>query len=353
MQVFANIRRTQAINKLKETKEMTEARAVCDALKPPIVSEAWIFQAVSPIERKAIMDCPQHLSNGAANPVWLYHKFGAMSGSIVNNIAGHGFTSFKKFVTGYVWPKTRSFNQTFCEYGNVNEDNAEKKFFLYMDKRCADPLDPLQEYTVFHCGLVKETYATGHSPDGYVKETYHDGSTSVMMLEYKCPYSKRNLRRPDGCNAGWRVYRPGDSALYGPLVAPPLCTNFMNPSKRRSKKEERDLTNKLVLPITPYYYDQVQWGMGVMKRCGILHENVVYEPVLKCYFVVWTPHFTQISSIPFDSAYCEHLVRTNIMFYKDYYIPNMLLKQKNQLAFGEVNLFSRKLSTPPTHPPPL
>ena len=89
----------------------------------------------------------------------------------------------------------------------------------------------------------------GYSPDGHVVESYADGSSAVVLSEYKCPFSKRRLDPGPEHRGRLDVYGAGEEGpdLYGPIKLPLRGGGGANSAVRR-------------LPITAYYYDQVQWA---------------------------------------------------------------------------------------------
>ena len=76
--------------------------------------------------------------------------------------------------------------------------------------------------------------------------------------------------------------------------------------------------------------------MRVMQTCDILKTNPVHMPVMQCYFVVWTPRFTQLTVIPYDSGYAKHMLVMVNRFYRRYYLPNLILKLCDKLPHGQV-----------------
>lgn len=297
-----------------------------------------LHERVPDAKRLAVMQEDQHLPSGKANPKWKMERRHSQNGSNVTNIMGNGFVSVSKHCTHKIWPSTHTVNQIFCDWGNRHEDRCDEKLEEYLQKRVANPDDPLETFKIHHCGLVKETGDKGYSPDGYVEETYQDGTSAVVLVEYKCPFTKRNMEPING--QAFDVFDdhpsgdPG-SAIYGPISLPLKRKNKVDnticpqPLHRSGNAE-----SKTWKAITPYYYDQVQWGMRVMQSCKLLRTNPVHMPRMQCYFVVWTPQFTQLTIIPYDEGYAKHMLVMVDLFYKKYYLPNLMLKLCGKLPHG-------------------
>ena len=287
--------------------------------------------------RLAIMAEPQHI-DGKENVKWINARRHSQNGSNVTNIMGNGFCNAIKHCAYKLWPSTHTVNEIFCSWGNRNEDQCDVHMKKFLDKRVADPSDPLVHFNICHCGLVKETYDKGYSPDGYVEEYYSDGSSAVVLLEYKCPFTKRHMKSPDGRAFNFfdtNSVKTTETAIYGPITIPIPCKNVLTPNPLPKPLRRQSGHTGQVKAITPYYYDQVQWGMRVMSSCNILKTNPVHVPVMKCYFLVWTPQYTQLSVIPYDKNYGNYMLQMVNLFHERYYLPNLILKLARKLPYGK------------------
>ena len=117
-----------------------------------------------------------------------------------------------------------------------------------------------------------------------------------------------------------------------------------NPLNRRAKFPQTQNVQNETVAITPYYYDQVIWGMDLMTRCGILRTNPVHVPVMKCYFMVWTPKYSQLSTVHFDKTYANHVRKCAEFYMRNMYIPSVAMKRKDELEFGTIPDFVRDLT---------
>ena len=281
-----------------------------------------LFSPLSKEEQLHLMSLPQHFEDGSTNPLWLQSRIGVMTGSRIANVAGHGFD--RQFLKHMVWPSTHSVCRAFCDYGLENEDRCEDVLRGYLQSRVKNETDPLVEFVIHHCGCVRSRgdRSRGYSPDGYVEETYSDGSSAVVLSEYKCPYTKRLYRPPVG-SPPLDVYPSGSGiCLYGPTCVPP---------KPFASQGEQQVT----LPIPPYYYDQVQWGMDILMEDEFLRTHPVHCPTMHCYFVVWTPKFSQLCVVPRHPAYAKWLQKRARRFMEREYLRTMRQKQAGRLKRGE------------------
>ena len=180
-------------------------------------------------KRREVMAEDQHLPDGKINPVWAKNRRHSQNGSNVTNIVGNGFCSPVEHCKHKLWPSTHKVNEVFCSWGNRNEDRCDDELATYLDQRVQDPDDALASYTIHHCGLVKETMDKGYSPDGYVEEVYQDGTTAVVLVEYKCPFTKRNMEPINGEPFNVFDDNPSDDpsqTIYGPSVCPSNAKTF-------------------------------------------------------------------------------------------------------------------------------
>ena len=322
----------QSLRNIMATK-IQNAPPARDTVVDDIVDLDTLFDPIDAAEQKRTMELPQHFEDGSTNTEWLRARLGVMTGSRVSNVVGHGFSSKKKFLQQMVWPGTHTVNRIFCDYGLGNEQRCEDVLKQYLALRVANRTDPLASFKIVHCGVVRsmQNRSRGYSPDGYVVETYTDGTSCVVLAEYKCPYTKRWWKKPANTSTHINYFKHGDdstlsdaeikaSCLYGPTQVPP--------------KPYTGTEASLNLPITTYYYDQVQWGMDIMSKNNILRINSKHTPVMHCYFAVWTPRYTQICSVPYNPAYASWLSTKVTEFMRNEYIPAMRLKQSGELETG-------------------
>lgn len=239
-----------------------------------------------------------------ANPDWLKSRLvkgfaKRLSGSSVGSIFGvNKYSSPIKSLTEFLWPSFRG--NAACHYGNHHEPIAENMFLNYQIGRTIDgELSKdrqfiLKNVDILNFGLCcrKELPLFGYSPDGVLEETWESvddpsiTKTTRVLVEYKCPYSRRNTTISD------LQTRLGD--LYPQNRIP--YTGFEN----------------LTLPVPPQYYAQVQWGHRV------LFDDVLHHPSPNecppAWFVVWCPavhpdiqqrqqQLTSPSSQSYDSDY--------------------------------------------------
>ena len=214
----------------------------------------------------------------AANPEWLRSRLvkgfaKRLSGSSVGGIFGvNKYSSPTKSLSEFLWPSFRG--NAACAYGNHHEPIVENMFTNWHLNRVIDSeLNHdgyrLKRTEILNFGLCarRELPLFGYSPDGVLEEEWESvedpsiTKTVRTLLEYKCPYSRRNTTIAD------IETRLGD--LY--------------PQNRIPHSGYDGLT----LPVPPSYYAQMQWGHRVLYD-DVLH----YETPEDCppaYFVVWCP----------------------------------------------------------------
>lgn len=334
--IFAGIRSAEQRQSQKQARDDRGDRVDPLLVRAPISAE----------EQARFMAMEQHFPDGTTNQAWLDSRGGVITGSrVAALVKGHGYDSERSLLRKMLWPSSSTVNRVYCDYGLDNEDRCEEALVSYLEARVANASDPLAAFEIRHCGQVRDRRdrSRGYSPDGYVIETYTDGRTAVVLAEYKCPYSKRLLAGggpaphggkpvaapPAGADAGPRVWAiaatakaPGSDSrwLYGPTRCPPAP---IGPE------------NQYHAPITPYYYDQVQWGMEIMSRgADVLKTDAVHAPQLFCYFAVWTPTEAQVCIIPQNAAYAAELVRLASSFIDNLYLPALRLRVAGRLEYG-------------------
>ena len=306
-----------------------------------------IFVSVPQTERDRIMKLPQHFHNGTTNPEWLSARRHVMTGSKIANLTGNGYNNSQEMLKHMLWPSSHKVNEIFCSYGNRHESTCEQVLVKFLAQRVRDPNDPLKSFTITHPGLVKDINCLGYSPDGHVHETYTDGSTATFLSEYKCPFSKRKMD-PGPEHRGLDIYSEasGKPNIYNTIAVPrPRTSNF--PTQNVSNTPPTVSSKRELFPIPGHYYDQVQWGMGLGVRQKLLYtKSPTYSPSMKCYFVVWTPNYSQLCEVPMDVGYAEHLRALALDFMENHYFPAVKLKLSGDLVYPQI-----QPSSPPGSPP--
>lgn len=253
----------------------------------------------------------QHLATGEVNELWIRYRKGEhggkrATGSIVANAFGWGYSSIKQLKAPYAWEDLMAISTAtkhyarvasemikdiftgnkYTRWGNDHEDDCEEAFAQY--HACTIGEGSLKSFSIEHHGLClnKQEPWAGMSPDGVLVETWADGTVTKNLLEYKCPYSKKNL----DAHA---------TNLYGPMT-----DRFGN-----------------VYSCTPYYYCQVQWGMGLLHGCGVLQPKDGRVENLYCWFAVWVPAKVEVCKIAFDPEFYEKMQSKVRAFWFDVYLP--------------------------------
>jgi hypothetical protein len=250
---------------LDEVAAMDAAWAVTDAEKAAFVDK----MRVTDEDIVRILNVPQRTQE------WLDARDGRATGSNFGSMHGtHPYSSPKNLVREMLWKKFKGNAAT--EWGSKMEEVALAAYVREMRARHGildlagfeSAAASGKTFWVETPGLVvnKEHPWLGTSPDGIV----HDDHV-VGLLEIKCPFAK-----------------------------------------------------KVYPKMPPYYLDQVQGIMGLMKLPW-------------CDFVVWTPTEMQITRIPFD----EHYWTTDLFpalraFYFDLYLPMRIRRDRGLLAPGRI-----------------
>ena len=152
------------------------------------------------------------------------------------------------------------------KWGKVHEDQAFTQYLEMSSDR----------ETVRKAGFyIGNPSFLGASPDGIVETT-----TSIKIIEIKCPYSFRDLTVEEACTK---------KGFYCALD-----------------------DDKVRLKLNHLYYYQIQGTMGITGAA-------------ECDFVVWTPHSMNIETIPFDKNLWEKTMLPQLHdFYNQYMLPYIL-----------------------------
>ena len=149
------------------------------------------------------------------------------------------------------------------------------------------------------------------SPDGILQLRQESGEIQQALLEYKAPYRH--------CN---KVVPTSDD-LY-PVT--PLPEWFVQAG--------------LQAPVPPYYFAQLQWGMGLLKlpRCFFVvwapahRETVVLIKEQPCVRIVVTPRgLLQVTELCFDEEFFMNMRSELRSFWCDRYVPAVVLKTEGYL----------------------
>ena len=141
----------------------------------------------------------QHLSSGAANSAWLRAREMRVTSSVVGSASGLGkYGSPATALKDYVFARS-FFGNAATNYGNLHEDDAESAFKEFWKKRLFTKIVEsdnriLVNFSIAHFGLCvdKTTQYLAGSPDGFLTLFFNNGTKECRLIEYKCPYSKRN-----------------------------------------------------------------------------------------------------------------------------------------------------------------
>lgn len=201
---------------------------------------------------------------------WLTYRKGRLTGSNFGSANGtNKYSSPTNLIKDMLWSTFKGNAAT--RWGNEHEDDGVDAYRSYRINQIMDEGGDAEGFWIEHTGLVlcEEHPWLGTSPDGIV----YEGGERVGLLEIKCPFRKK---------------------LYG--------------------------------PIPPYYFDQIQGLMAVLK--------------LKwCDFCVWTPDTCSVQRFPFNAEYWTTILFKNLeFFYFDEYLPRLLMKQKGLLKPGEIDM---------------
>lgn len=283
------------------------------------------YRQVSDERFKRVMNLEQHLNgDGPANPLWLAERVGVITGSKISGVLNHGFENPDSLLKSMLWPGSNYINKVYTSHGNKYEECAELCMAEMFQRRKEDPNDPLVDFNLYNAGLIlsrEEFYGfQGYSPDGivemWIRNSDNEIEKVVHLTEYKCPYSRKDY--------------PHDfeGFLYGPMSLPKRHLDnqkkLRNPNYHASKKKQ--------LGITSYYFDQVNYGMGLLSSdsCGILTKNP------KCFFLVWTFGPVQMFVVDYDPDYYQYQKQMAHDFWHNRYVPARVLQSQNRLAYGEI-----------------
>ena len=254
-----------------------------------------ILSVVSPVERHSIMSTlPTNNLVG-----WLKHRRHVVTGTRIPHLSGTARypMSVADLLKDMREVKNSDSPNTAMLYGINHEDTCKRKLEQFFTSKVNNPDDPLLSFEIKNCGLVKDLHCLGYSPDGYVCEVYRNGSKRISMIEYKCPFNKRFMNKPKGAS---------NIELFD-----------VNQQKHVYKMEKY---NGLSLPVRKDHYDQVQWGLHILGRTGLLKSNPSESHPIVCYFVAYTPRYTEVTVIPENKAIGNHFRQLAIDFIKKNYL---------------------------------
>lgn len=78
-----------------------------------------------------------------------------------------------------------------------------------------------------------------------------------------------------------------------------------------------------------YYFDQVQGILG-------FYNELYHKPIQHALFVVWQPHQTWITKVPYDKAYFDTLYASLKQWYFEMYLPALVHKHNKTIGPGEI-----------------
>jgi hypothetical protein len=315
----------------------------------------FVAKCCKPISREeqaTIASYPQ----GSSSPEWLAARVGRLTGSVVGAVFG---------VNKYDSPDKRLHEMLFSEfkgnaatqYGNDNEKTGAARAFEDVMAHRVDGNEvdehgfTLVDVSVKDLGLCvcRSKPFLAMSPDGIMHETWrredhfgsHAGASAFLagvlesaadinrgeawlleagitfaeeavvatvvkqkkvLVEYKCPYSKRNK----GWSDAEDVY-PLEQIKKATAPRPFDNSDASNDDDKEDEEDEEedeevedekedkdssgnasqdDVGDPLFLPMPSYYYAQVQYGMHIL---GVLDDMLTVPQT--SYFVVWHPAY--------------------------------------------------------------
>ena len=159
-------------------------------------------------------------------------------------------------------------NAVSLRWGNDHENDARQAY-----------LKVKKGIILTHSGLViDETHGwLACSPDDLAQDTSLDANNQFGLVEYKCPYSARDVTVEEACKQ----------------------KNFMS----------RLRNNTVTLKQTHHYYYQIQGQMAICRRSW-------------CDFVIWTPCGISIERIDFNTTIWEDMMKLE-QFYDEAVLPEL------------------------------
>lgn len=369
----------------KVERKVVSPAKLSQRLKQILKDRFQPYETITTLIRDTIMAFEQHFEGGGTNPKWLEARMDLITGSILAGIVGWSpFSDQTRTIMEKLW---RSFTGNVAtRYGTENESNANSATEVYYESLngTVNPVnaDEIQvSATVREVGLVRSVafVFAGMSPDGILTREYKNTKTGAIrvqrqLLEFKCPYKRRNL------TDHWPAYD-----LYDKYPVPHVPGTKPNRFKQ---------------PIPQYYYTQLMWGGLIMGnhalapmlakspklaefmaphlskaiqlsdgdtlddvRCG---EDLIDtdHPIL---FIVWAPctdlckeidtpevYFTepeactqfirtkfgaiQLTEVAYNHDFATWMVEEVFDFWLNMYMPRMVLKEQGVLLNGELDV---------------
>jgi hypothetical protein len=207
-------------------------------------------------------------------------KIARFTGSITGKLLSvNPYESCAKGLYGMTHGTTFTGNVA-TRWGTNGESYCEEAFRQYLLtfigwEHPAVPGSIIEDVELLNYGLVvdREEPQHAYSPDGVVHWTVRQPAPLTPSIvhfyeldEYKCPYKVRD----------WQDFTTEDPYPTHQIAL---------------------VDHELELPVPDYYYSQVQWGMYVMHKAGVINRRD------HAHFVVWFPSYD-----PRDRRWPEHTV---------------------------------------------
>ena len=232
-----------------------------ELLQQTLATKFVPFESLTLARRNEIMTYEQHFANGTTNPLWLLAREYLMTGSKLAGIIG--WSPFDRneiqVLMKLLWIAFRGNPAT--RWGTEHESDAQNATEQYYKSLNGLPNPKNSKEiqisaVVTEVGLVRSIAFpfAGMSPDGILTRQFKHVDTGEIrtqrqLLEFKCPYKRRNIVDH------WPGYD--------------LYDRYRTPNIPGTEP------NQLKQPLPQYYYPQLMWGGLILgsHTLGSLLQN--------------------------------------------------------------------------------
>ncbi len=272
-------------------------------------------------EHKRIRELPQHDPDGSTNDDWIEARKHRFTGSAAGAFGlQNPYESCENYIEKKVRPvEMDARGKAYCAWGNAHEDDCEDAFKekylrekLYEYTRNNGDLFLPERMKIHHLGLyickAPGLAMLGMSPDGILETHWRrpDGTEYKVLelCEWKCP-------------ATWEK-KQDNSHIYKSNLLPSTFPVRLQKQMGRMPPTHEGMRYRL--PVPPYYFSQIQYGMALFRKSGVELE--------RAWFGVWDPNRVAVTCIPRDDAYGEWIIERGRTVWMNEYVPKLLEHRK-------------------------
>ena len=292
--------------------------------------------SVTEEQQKAVSALDQHdPTTGAANPKWLQARIGRLTGSSIAAIIGlNPYETADGFIRNKFWRTFKGNDAT--RYGNKYEDSCQNALEIVMHRRLKTFAGKeVAGFEILNSGLhidMEKNYLAV-SPDGVLILRFKDGSTMRVLLEYKCPYSKR------GFQPIVTVLEKTDKNFRQTIYADQRTPGFDRVSRPIPKYYMPQLSHGMKLLDCQYAFFAVWVPYKSTDLMSDLETKAVDDVVsIQRDLFVTTYGTVQLTIVKRNIIFEEKMTKKLSKFWFEEFLPRQALYQLNALVPKQINL---------------